>query len=98
MQNLRDLLKTEMIKIFCTLLLVTAYSIVLGQSSNEWPCYGRDAGGARYSPLRQINDTSISRLDTAWIFHTGELQKYEGTDALSKAAFEATPIMIGGRL
>ncbi|MEO6001262.1 MAG: pyrroloquinoline quinone-dependent dehydrogenase [Chitinophagaceae bacterium] len=87
-----------MIKIFFTLLLITAYSIVSAQSINEWPCYGRDAGGSRYSPLREINTSTISKLDTAWTFHTGELQTYEGTDALSKAAFEATPIMIAGKL
>lgn len=85
-------------KFFCIILLTAIYSIVFGQPSNEWPCYGRNAGGSRYSPLHQINDSSVRRLDTAWIFHTGELSTYKGTDALSKAAFEATPIMIAERL
>lgn len=87
-----------MIKIFSTLLSATIYLIVSGQAASEWPCYGRDAGGSRYSPLRQINDSTVTVLDTVWTFHTGELANYQGSDATSKAAFEATPIMIGKTL
>jgi len=67
-------------------------------ASGEWPAYGRDAGGNRYSPLQQINETNVAKLQPAWTFHTGELKTYEGTSALSKAAFEATPLMIGHTL
>lgn len=66
----------------------------MGQSSGSWPCYGGDAGGTRYTSLRQINDSNVSRLRVAWTYRTGELKKYEGTSALEKAAFEATPLMI----
>jgi quinoprotein glucose dehydrogenase len=85
-------------KILFFLLLIVVSFGTRGQSSDEWPCYGRDAGGSRYSPLRQINEFNVTHLDTAWTFHTEELQTYNGTDALSKAAFEATPVMIAGRL
>ena len=64
----------------------------------EWSCYGRDAGGSRYSPLNQVNDKNVKQLKLAWTFQTGELKTYTGTDAPSKAAFEATPIMIGSTL
>src|SRR5882762_10258533 len=67
-------------------------------TAGEWPAYGRDAGGGRYSPLRQVNDGNVARLAPAWTFNTGELKTYAGTEALSKAAFEATPIMIGHTL
>ncbi|HEY4149624.1 MAG TPA: pyrroloquinoline quinone-dependent dehydrogenase, partial [Chitinophagaceae bacterium] len=67
-------------------------------AAGEWPAYGRDAGGSRYSPLKQVNDKNVAQLREAWTFHTGELQTYTGTDALSKAAFEATPLMIGHTL
>ncbi len=64
----------------------------------EWPAYGNDAGGRRYSPLNQVNDRNVAKLTVAWTYRTGELKTYEGTNAISKAAFEATPIMIGKTL
>ena len=67
-------------------------------ADREWSCYGRDAGGSRYSPLNQINDKNIGQLKLAWTFRTNELETYTGTSAASKAAFEATPIMIEGML
>ena len=73
---------------------------VMGQSPDQaWPYYGCNAGGERYAGLRQINDSNVSRLKLAWVYRTGELKTYEATKWVSeKAAFEATPIMIGGVL
>ena len=50
----------------------------------DWPVYGRDPGGARYSPLDQINSTNVQRLQPAWIYHTGERGR----------SFETTPIVV----
>ncbi|AXY77606.1 pyrroloquinoline quinone-dependent dehydrogenase [Paraflavitalea soli] len=66
--------------------------------AGEWPAYGNDAGGMRYSPLNQVNDKNVASLKVAWTYQTGELGLYEGTEAMKKAAFEATPIMIGRTL
>lgn len=68
------------------------------KNAAEWPAYGRDAGGSRYSALSAINDGNIGQLKVAWTYRTGELETYTGTKALSQAAFEATPIMVGGVL
>lgn len=65
-------------------------------SSTDWPAYGRDAGGSRYSPLSQINAQNISRLAIAWTYHTGE--SASASPLRQKAAFEATPILIDGTL
>jgi len=68
-------------------------------AAREWPAYGRDAGGGRYSPLSQVNDEETWRSSAR---HgrsiRAKLDTYTGTDALSKAAFEATPLMIGHTL
>ncbi|MVM34354.1 PQQ-binding-like beta-propeller repeat protein [Spirosoma sp. HMF4905] len=64
----------------------------------EWPAYGNDVGGMRFSPLTQINPTNVKQLAVAWTFRTGELEQYKGTSAEEKAAFEATPIMVDGTL
>jgi quinoprotein glucose dehydrogenase len=33
---------------------------------SEWPHYGNDAGGARYSPAAQIDRTNVAQLQVAW--------------------------------
>ena len=52
--------------------------------AGDWPVYGRDPGGRRYSPLGQINTRNVARLERAWTYHTGERGR----------AFETTPIMV----
>jgi len=47
--------------------------------SNEWPAYGHDAGGARYSPLTQINAKNVGTLRRAWTYHTGDSGNFETT-------------------
>ena len=68
------------------------------QETDEWSSYGKDPGGSRFSSLDQINTGNVNQLQIAWTFQTGELRTYEGTRALEKAAFEATPLMIGNVL
>ena len=68
-------------------------------AAKGWSCYGHDAGGTRYSSLKRINTNNVKALKPAWTFQTGELKFYEGiSSALSRAAFEATPIIIGNTL
>jgi quinoprotein glucose dehydrogenase len=74
--------------------------LVLGQGKTpvvaDWPAYGRDAGGSRYSPVAQIDRTNVKRLRVAWTYRTGE---DVGKSVVgNKAAFEATPIVIDGTL
>ena len=38
---------------------------------NEWPVYGGDAGGLKYSPLTTIDRSDVSRLTVAWTWKTG---------------------------
>src|SRR3984885_7294959 len=37
--------------------------------SKEWPTYGHDPGGMRYSPLKQITPANVSKLEVAWTYH-----------------------------
>jgi quinoprotein glucose dehydrogenase len=76
-------------------LLLIAPGLLQAQT---WSSYGQDPGGKRYSALQQINDKNVGKLTPAWTFRTGELATYAGTGALDKAAFEATPILIGRTL
>src|SRR5580704_17094865 len=68
------------------------------QDTGDWSSHGNDPGGNRFSSLDQINIRNVNQLQVAWTFQTGELGTYEGTHAMEKAAFEATPLMIGNIL
>src|SRR5712672_1925358 len=61
-----------------------------------WANYGSDGGGTRYSPASQIDRANVTQLKTAWTYRTGALPHDEELD--KKAAFEATPILVDGRL
>jgi len=38
-------------------------------ASNEWPTYGHDPGGMRFSPLTQITPANVNQLKPAWMYH-----------------------------
>ena len=65
-------------------------------ADDGWAAYGGDAGGTRYSPLKQITHANVAKLKVAWTYHTGALQPE--TRLNQKAAFEATPILVNGAL
>jgi quinoprotein glucose dehydrogenase len=73
-------------------------AVILGSRAlaQDWPVYGHDAGGTRFSPLRQINKANVASLKPAWTFRTGSLEPASPMNR--KAAFEATPILVGGTL
>lgn len=63
----------------------------------DWPAYGRDPGGSRYSPLAQITRTNVHRLEVAWTYRTGELADARRAP-WRNATFEATPILVDDTL
>jgi quinoprotein glucose dehydrogenase len=38
-------------------------------ASREWPTYGHDSGGMRFSPLTQITPANVNQLEVAWVYH-----------------------------
>jgi len=61
------------------------------QTGENWPVYGGNNAGNRYSPLDQINVNNVSHLKVAWEYHTGE-------NTPGERAFEiqCQPIVIDG--
>lgn len=53
---------------------------------DNWAQYHRTANGWRYSPLTQINATSVKRLSVAWIHQPGDITH----------GLQATPLTIDG--
>jgi len=62
----------------------------------DWPAYGRDAGGSRYSPLTQIDRRNVGGLTVVWTYRTGDVS--DGKRTARKTSFQATPIMVDGTL
>ncbi|HUO02860.1 MAG TPA: pyrroloquinoline quinone-dependent dehydrogenase [Rhizomicrobium sp.] len=60
-------------------------------NTREWPTYGHDAGGMRFSPLAQITPANVANLQPAWTYHL----KPEGA-AGGFQQTEATPLVING--
>jgi quinoprotein glucose dehydrogenase len=76
----------------CSLLILGA---LLTAQDGDWPSYGRDPGGERFSPLDVINRGNVASLRVAWTFRTGDA--YEPKDG-RPTAFEATPLYVDGTL
>lgn len=74
-------------------------SVSLTQAS-DWPQYGGQEGGGRYSPLEQINRDNVSELEVAWTYRTGAQELNPALIKLS--GYQATPILLppeaGGHL
>jgi len=78
--------------------LLGLVSCVHAQSipDSAWPTYANDPGGSRYSSLQQINRGTVTQLQVAWTYRTGAFPQDPELD--HKAAFEATPILVAGKL
>jgi quinoprotein glucose dehydrogenase len=63
-----------------------------GETGADWPYYGHDAGGTRFSPLTQINRQNVGKLKVSWIFHTGDIS--ESSRDRKRSGFESTPILV----
>jgi quinoprotein glucose dehydrogenase len=79
--------------------LLAVFVVVLsiaGAQDGDWPAYGHDPGGAKYSPLKQINRDNVGKLKVAWTYRTGDL--FDSKLEKKEPAHEATPIFVDGTL
>ena len=68
---------------------------VPGISGDDWLAYGGTGYGQRYSSLTDITPATISRLEPAWTFHTGDMK---GAGDPHETTFEVTPLKVGDTL
>lgn len=66
----------------------------------EWPAFGNDPGGQRYSTLETIHRGNVAGLRRAWEWRTGERRIPAGDPEgeVFPDKFEATPLMLGDTL
>src|SRR4051812_26514746 len=72
------------------LVLTVVLAVPARAADQNWLNTGGDKGGSRYSTLTQINRESVSKLEMAWMFHTG--------DGGKQTTIECTPIVIDGAM
>lgn len=75
---------------------IFVFSIASLLAAQEWRHYGGDAGGMKYSPLKQITPANVAKLKVAWEFHTGDVS--DGKTLPVRSAFETTPLAVDGIL
>lgn len=59
-------------------------------SAEDWPNYGNDKGGTRYSSLNQINRFNVQTLRNVWTFHTGDISP------ISSNSMQCNAIIVDG--
>src|ERR687894_686911 len=74
----------------------TSHVDLSGGGIADWPQYGRNQEGTRYTPLNQINRDNVPYLEKAWEYHTGDFS--DGSDGRPETTFQATPILVEGVL
>ena len=77
----------------CALFVMT--SLLGAETSGDWPTYGRDPGGQRFSPLALIHRGNVKSLRIAWIYRTGDAYQPKNS---RPTAFESTLLHIGNTL
>src|SRR2546423_5347709 len=83
------------------LVLAFALAMRVGRAapSGEWRAYASDKGGSRYSPLDQINRTTVKNLKIAWRQSILPPEMREaGTNPTIPNVSQNTALMVGGRL
>lgn len=87
-------------KFWCVLLFLCATSLTAqsktSPAESDWPNYGNDPGGMRYSPLSEINSGNVAELKVAWVFHTGDIS--DGSGGRKRSGLETTPLMVDGTM
>ncbi|WP_165460398.1 glucose/quinate/shikimate family membrane-bound PQQ-dependent dehydrogenase [Atlantibacter sp.] len=85
-QEINGTLKTE---------AATASTAAPAIADGDWPAYGRNQEGQRFSPLKQINAENVHELKEAWSFQTGDVKLPTDPGEITN---EVTPIKVGDTL
>ena len=75
------------------------FSFSRSSQAQDWPVYGGDPGGMKYSSLNQIDRSNVAELELAWTWSTDEAPIPEAARAsanqpVGPGVFQATPIVV----
>ena len=66
------------------------------EAGKDWPYYGGNKEGNRYSPLDQVNLNNVKDLQVAWMYNTAEKQDPGDAKPKYPKAIQCQPIIIDG--
>src|SRR5262245_53893745 len=68
-------------------------------AQTDWPTYGHDAGGMRFSPLAEITPENVATLAPAWTYHMRPTAQAGDANAARRGnvflSSQVTPLVIG---
>jgi quinoprotein glucose dehydrogenase len=81
---------------FLAAVLLAGLFAPVAYCQTDWPAYGYDQSGQRFSPLKQIDTANVSKLRKAWQY--GVTSDAANAATQGPPATEAVPIMVDGML
>jgi glucose dehydrogenase len=85
---------TRLVRVLCT----AAVAAIGLTAQTDWPAYGHDPAGQRYSTLTQINTRSVGNLKLAWQYGNDPASVDLSPTSRALTSTEAVPIMVDGVL
>ncbi|MGA0560405.1 PQQ-binding-like beta-propeller repeat protein [Larkinella sp. VNQ87] len=95
--NARNVLRTGLLVSGCLIVGMQKREIPL-ETGRDWPSYGGNKAGNRYSPLTQINRQNVSALKVAWMYDASEKPDPENPGRRRDRAIQCQPIVVNGVL
>ncbi len=77
--------------LFIAVCLCGTAAALAQDNTGGWPVWGGDAGGTRFSPLKDITRDNIDKLEVAWEYHTGDSSELKPD--MPPSSFLATPVL-----
>ncbi|RLA30036.1 MAG: pyrroloquinoline quinone-dependent dehydrogenase, partial [Gammaproteobacteria bacterium] len=74
------------------LIFILIFCHGVNAAEGGWLYYGGDQGGRHYSGAAQINTSNISNLQVAWVYRSGDMEKFG--DELKNTSGQSTPILL----
>ena len=59
--------------VLCGLCGLCVLSVVIAADVNDWPYHDHDAGGQRFSPLKQITPANAASMKPLWTYRTVDI-------------------------
>ena len=78
------------ISYLCIVLLSITACRFARAADSQWPVYGGDQAGTKYSPLDQINRTNVQQLAPAWIYRCDDMKTQPAS------TIECNPLVVSG--
>jgi quinoprotein glucose dehydrogenase len=101
-----------MLRLIRGALITGLFCLPLFAQSGDWPTYGRDLAGTRFSPLKQIDTSNVTRMTRVWTYHMSQPgggaadTRVEGNEVPRAGrgaggpgrVGEVSPLVVGGKM